>query len=391
MDALWMDRRAISTRVFAVVVLFALVTHVPVHAQLRFSGYAAELPAYQRINSLLATLLGTKQDQASNLLRVRLRPAVSLWDGAKISLEHELDAFYQSGNSSVFSGSTPGRRQAFDLRWDFVTEDHLLLSHFVDRLYFRQDFSSASLVIGRQRIAWGTGRIWNPTDLFNPINPANFSKVEKDGADAVSFKYYAGNFTDIELVINPEEQFRQWNFGARLRTNIHEFDISFLGGSFEKEFVFGGDFAGNFFDAGVRGEALYSENPSGNRFVRFILGADYQLSSLLYALLEYQYNGEGTTDVSNYNITALVAGRTLNLGKDYLFANMVYQVHALVSVSVGANFNLNDGSGFFSPLVSYSVSSDISLSVGGLLAYGETRTEYWYYPLSLYARTEWFF
>ncbi len=386
-----MDRRAISAKVLAVVVLFGLVAHVPVNAQLRFSGYLAELPAYHRINSLLTSLLATKQDQASNLLRVRLRPVISLWDGAELSLEHELDAFYQSGNASVFSGSTPGRRQALDLRWDFVTQDHLLLSHFVDRLYFRQDFSSVRLVLGRQRIAWGTGRIWNPTDLFNPINPANFSKVEKDGADAFSFKYYAGNFTDIELVINPEEQFRQLNFGVRVRTNIHEFDISLLGGSFEKGFVFGGDFAGNFFDAGVRGEALYSENPFANRFVRFILGADYQLSSRLYALLEYQHNGEGTADLSRYDIAGLVTGRILNLGKEYLFANMVYQVHPLVSVSVGANFNLNDGSGFFSPLVTYSASSDISLSLGGLLAYGETRTEYSYYPLSFYARTEWFF
>ena len=388
MDASQMNKSVVSAKTLAAL-LFACLP-VTVYAQLRFSGYLVELPAYQRVNSRLSTLLQTEQDQASNLLRVRLRPVVSLWFGAEVSLEHEFDALFQSA-SSVLSELPLRRRQAFDLRWDVVTENHFQLTHFVDRLYLRQDFSSASLVVGRQRIAWGTGRIWNPTDLFNPINPANYSKVEKDGADAISFKYYAGNFTDLELVVNPEKKFQQWNYGARLRTNLSEFDFSAMGGSFEKGFVLGGDFAGNLFDAGVRGEMLYAENPAGDRFVRFILGADYQVSSRLYCLIEYQHNGEGTTDIEQYDIGAVIGGRTLNVGKDYLFATMAYQIHPLVSLSVGANINLIDGSGFLSPVGSYSVSSNIVLSFGGLLAYGGMGTEYWYYPLSVYARTEWFF
>ncbi|NOY05825.1 MAG: hypothetical protein GXO82_04205 [Chlorobi bacterium] len=361
--------------------------------ELKFSGYALDLPVYQRVKSWF--LLQTKRDQALNITRIRLRPTLWLWDGGRISLEHEITAWYHSAALPGFQTAVITRRQAVDLTWNTIDESRLSLRHFVDRLYFRQNFDFGSVVIGRQRISWGTGRIWNPTDLFNPINPASFDKIEKDGADAVSFKYYLGNFTDVEVVYNAENKFKSWNAGFRFRTNFLEYDVSVMGGYFDKRYVAGGDFAGNLFEAGVRGEGIVSANRDdlSDNYVKFILGVDYQLTSSLYSLVEYHYNGEGETDRRRYILLfdRLSQGAILNFARNYLFVQGIFQLHPLVTSGLGVNLNMDDGSGFIAPSVTWSSTENSELGVGGLLAFGAEGTEYWYYPLALYVKGQWYF
>ena len=50
------------------------------------------------------------------------------------------------------------------------------------------------------------------------------------------------------------EKLNNSNGGFRFRTNYSEYDLSLIGGYFDKRIVIGGDFAGNLFEAGVRGE-----------------------------------------------------------------------------------------------------------------------------------------
>ena len=235
--------------------------------------------------------------------------------------------------------------------------------------------------------------MWNPTDLFNPINPATFDKIEKDGADAVSVKLYLGSFTDLHVVYNSQSSFDEHNLGVRFRTNAAEYDWSAVLGYFDKRYIIGGDFAGNLFDAGVRGEGILSidEQEVEPNFVKFIIGLDNQFTSRLYALIEYQFNGEGRTDQSSYDLSRLVAGEILNLSKSYVFVHASYLLHPLLTASLSLNANLNDGSGFVGVLASYSMTENLYVHVGGLVFYGDRFDEYWYYPDSAYLKGEWYF
>jgi hypothetical protein len=340
---------------------------------------------------------------AMNLTRVRLRPTLRFWEGASLSLEHEVDVTL-STQDALF-GSVPDitNRQLLDLRWHPVQEQDVTMQHYVDRLYFRQNFIWGSIILGRQRISWGTGRIWNPTDLFNPINPASFDKVEKDGADALSVKYYIGSFTDLQLVYNPRRARLQRNgadapdssnYGARFRTNVEEFDLSIMAGWFDRRVVLGGDFAGNLLGAGVRGEFIHmleSDANPGDGYARFILGADYQLTSKLYGVIEYLHNGEGADHPSRYELVRLFMGEILNVSRDYLSLGANYLLHPLVNGAFGATANLNDGSGFFTATATWSSSDNSALSAGMLIPYGSALNEYWYYPRSLYLKGELYF
>ncbi|MDT8323006.1 MAG: hypothetical protein RRA94_02755 [Bacteroidota bacterium] len=390
--------------------LFFIVFTCTAAAQptLEFSGYVLDVPTYQRLPDYseafgsLAPQLPADRDMAVNLTRLRLRPTLRLWEGASIALEHEVTM--NVSTQRMLFGELPDitNRQVVDLRWHPAQEEHLQLQHFVDRLYFRQNFLWGSLVVGRQRISWGTGRIWNPTDLFNPINPVSFDKIEKDGADALSFKYYFGSFTDLQLVFNPRLARGQpegaakapdsSNYGARFRSNVAEFDLSVMGGCFDRRTVIGGDFAGNLLEAGVRGEMIYAaESGKRDAFVRFVLGADYQFTSRLYTVVEYLHNGEGEADRDDYELFRLFEGEILNLGTDYLYVGGSYLLHPLVTATFGTTLGFGDGSGFATAAATWSTSDNSSLTAGLLLPFGAARDEYWYYPASAYLKGDFYF
>ena len=154
----------------AALFVFAAALQHPTSAQVEFewSGYVVDLPMYQRMPDVaeaLGPLVGAdvERDMAVNLTRLRLRPTLRLWEGASLSLEHEVDV--TAATQSLLFGAVPDitNRQMVDLRWHPVEEEHLWMQHYVDRLYFLQNFLWGSIIAGRQRISWGTGRIWNPT------------------------------------------------------------------------------------------------------------------------------------------------------------------------------------------------------------------------------------
>ncbi len=359
-----------------------------------FSGYILDLPIYSSSNKEITQQFNINRNQILNLTRIRLRPTLSLWENARINLEYETALLYFNNAGNLLIGSvSQTNRQIVDLTWTPISEKNYTLTHFIDRLYFKQGFDFGEVVIGRQRISWGTGRIWNPTDLFNPINPTTFYKIEKDGADAVSAKLYLGSFTDLSIVFNPQGKIKNSNYGFRFRTNFSEYDVSVIGGFFDRNYVVGLDFAGNLFDAGIRGEGIYSidDENQNNNFLKCILGIDYQFTPELYALLEYHYNGEGKTDKSQYQFTRLISGEILNLSRNYLAVSAMYQVTPLFILTLSHNINLNDKSGYVGIIGNYSITSDIYVSLGGQLFYGPEFTEYWYYPTSVYLQGEFYF
>lgn len=360
--------------------------------QVIFSGYALHLPVYQHVDPNILPRVFPGGDAFLDLSRIRLRPALFVGDNTSVMMEYELTAFYDSRDYSFASpGGTPGR-QLTGLRWEITADNHLRVTHFFDRLYVRHDFTSSSVVIGRQRISWGTGRVWNPTDLFNPINPASFDKIEKDGADAISFKHYFGNFTDLELVWNPEDEFLGWNGGGRFRTNFMEYDVSVMGGRFDGRGVVGADFAGNLFTTGIRGEVLYAEETSaGPAGIILVAGIDYQFTTELYCLAEYLHNGLGASHPDGYNLITLFSGDILQLGRNYLTINSSCLVHPLITGTVGVTLNLEDESGFVLPQISWSARQNLELGLGGLIVFGEGGSEYRYYPTSLYGKITAFF
>ncbi len=357
-----------------------------------FSGYVVDMPAYSFSSDKTPSFF-PRENQLLNLTRFRIKPQIFLWTDARINIEYEMDALLADNVNNSELNQVAQNRQLINMKWDISSGSKYLISHYIDRLYFRQGFDWGNIIIGRQRISWGTGRIWNPTDLFNPINPANFSKIEKDGADAVSVTYSFGNFTDLNVVYNPQDKFNTNNAAFRFRTNYDTYDLAMIGGYFDRRYVAGFDFAGNLWVAGIRGEGIFSmdKNDLSNNYTKLVFGIDNQFTSKLYALIEYQYNGEGVTDKYSYDLAELANGTIINLNRNYIFMSTNYLLTPLITGTLSNNTDINDGSGFVNLSCSYSTSGNSSLLFGGLITYGKKFTEYWYYQNSVYMQVQIFF
>ncbi len=356
-------------------------------------GYVQDFPIIQILPRDFSRIFNIPQTLLMNYTRLRIKPSIFLSNSAwlKIEVESDLLIYKYLSNVIVFSGEKTDR-QLLNLKWLVKNNKNLLMLNFIDRFYIRKIFSFGRITIGRQRIAWGTGRIWNPTDLFNPINPTSFYKIEKDGADAISARITLGNFSDLNLVFNPLEKLNQSNYGLRLRSNYGLFDFSLMTGKFDGGLVAGADFAGNINDAGIRGEALYSFR-SGNSpsFFKYILGIDYQFTPKIYGLLEFHFNGQGKKDKYRYEFNKLIKGKIINMGRLYVAASFSYEATPLLTLTLTNINNLKDESGFVFVSGNYSLTENSYLNAGVQLFYGSSFSEYWYYPNSFYFEWEFYF
>jgi hypothetical protein len=372
--------------------MFALGGSLSAQPKIDFDGYIVNVPAFLRLNKTLSLLHNIDQNIWMDVTRLRLRPTLNLSENGYIALEYEADGTYNSGTMLMLVPPSVNRHQLFDLSWDLRNSDRWQFIHGIDRFYYRQQVGAFDISIGRQRIAWGSGRIWNPTDLFNPLNPTVFSKIEKDGVDAASVKLTLGTLTDATLVYNPQQK-KTSNYGIRFRTNYKEYDIIGIAGYFDKRVIVGGDVAGNLFDAGIRSEIILSmkKEDASEYFLKGILGADYQWTAKLYTLVEYHYNGEGERNPAKYNLSKLSAGEMLNVGVNYLAVSASYLIHPLVTAIVTGIGNLDDKSAFLALSVAYLPTDEMSVTFGGQLFAGDQMDEYWYYPGSGYLKMEMFF
>lgn len=367
------------------------------YSQVDYTGYIYFLPTYQKIPETSVMNMNTNEDDFLTFLtRARLMPSYDFNQNSRITMQYEMNFMYSKAPLLLYSGTSKTNRQAVDLNWIISDDEDFKAQHFIDMLYYKHLFTNFEFTIGRQVISWGSGRIWQPTDLFNPINPANFSKFERDGADAISAKYYLGSFSDIELVWNFRERLDMSNYGGRLRTNFETYDISVISGYFDKRFAIGGAFEGNLFDAGIRGEVLHSSYKSNDSIpdhLKIIFGIDYQFTSEFYLLAEYHFNGSGTiveSDYSNY-LDKLIKGEIQNIGKNYIAIQGSYLITPIITSSLLNINNLNDGSGFINLSGTYSIDENINLNLGSMIYYGKTGSEYSFYPPAVYLVLEWFF
>lgn len=376
-----------------IISIFLFVTILQAEPDISLGGYIYELPILNIPSSFSPNT--SAQSSFFNLTRFRFRPEAFLGENTRITFNYELDLAYSSIAFPAPPNADKTNRQAIDLKWNLFEEKNFVASHFIDMLYFKHIMEFGEITFGRQVISWGTGRIWQPTDMFNPINPANFSKIEKNGADALSAKLYLANFTDLELVYNFLDKISKGNYAARFRTNFAEYDVSIVTGYFDEKIILGGDFAGNFFNAGIRGEGLWSidkTNPENN-YLRVLAGLDYQFSKEIYCLIEYQHNGAGTRDVNRYNeyLFKLIKGEIQNIGINYLALMCNYQPAALLNISLSTLNNLDDGSGFIGLTALFNALENLNVGLGGMILYGSRNSEYSLYSNSVYLTCQYFY
>jgi len=259
-----------------------------------------------------------------------------------------------------------------------------------------------TLRFGRQRIAWGTGKLWNPTDVLNPYQPTVVEPDERTGVDAAYGRYALGDLSSAELAWAPQVAWVNHSLLGRLKTNVKGYDVSAMGGKVAdstSSWMVGGDFAGNLFEGTLHGEWSYTDLVIRTPYWRADLGYDYTFPSdtRLWILrdaavvAEYFHNGGGVLERSQYDFSQLLSGRTVALAQDYFGFTYSKDLHPLVKLELAVITNMNDGSGFLCPTVQYNIVENLYLKAGYQRFGGGKGTELGRSPNLEFLQAQYFF
>ncbi|MEK7234662.1 MAG: hypothetical protein AAB268_12665 [Elusimicrobiota bacterium] len=247
---------------------------------------------------------------------------------------------------------------------------------------------------GRQRIAWGSGKLWNPTDVLNPYDPTSVERDERHGVDALYARVGVGSLAQAELAWAPGGVWAQHALLARGRANWEGWDASLLGGKIPgstASFVLGGDLAGAVFDGTAHGELAWFNPANRTPYWKAGLGYDYSFVSGAAIAVEAYHAGNGAADPLRYNYAALRAGLEPGVAKDYAGATFSKDLHTLVKFECAAIVNLDDGSTLSYPSLAWNALPDLWLTVAWRRFGGDKISEYGRLPNSTLLSAQYWF
>ncbi len=126
-----------------------------------------------------------------------------------------------------------------DMSWVFVNENAFIIHSTIDRANINYSQGNWDIRLGRQRINWGINLAWNPNDLFNAYNFADFDYTERPGTDALRVQYYTGAMSSIDLAIKPSADSSKWIGAGMYKFNKLNYDFQLLGGWYNTDIAVG--------------------------------------------------------------------------------------------------------------------------------------------------------
>ncbi len=280
--------------------------------------------------------------------------------------------------------------------------------------------------IGKQRIAWGSGFAWDPTNRLEPPKNALNTTLEQEGALAARIDWVPAAWASVVLVgattdatprdlplETPESESRD-SLALRPSFVVKDTDVALVvSGGKNQRTLFGLDVGRDVGWAALHAEAALYEGAEmlpprdDTLFFRVVAGALRTVGENAFAL-EYFYNGEGCSDagterwlagldqawavatnpalppeIQQQAMAVYAAGATipytggLGLRRHYLHAS--WTRGGATSVWTGAVrtvFGLDDGAVAITPGLGWAPRGNVTLNLDAVLLLGPDESEY---------------
>ena len=174
------------------------------------------------------------------------------------------------------------------------------IGYTLDRAAYKLRFDDLTLGIGRQPVDWGSGRFWQPLNVFGAFAPTDLDTDFKPGIDAAVIDWYLSAFSSLTAVhaFAPNDSDGIDNSSALyLRSQIGErSEFALLAGHVIGNEIIGASFESEWAGLGWRIEAAhYHLQQSGETAVFWIAGIDYQFEEGTFLGIEWYDHGLGAT------------------------------------------------------------------------------------------------
>jgi len=239
--------------------------------------------------------------------------------------------------------------------------------------------------LGLQNITMGVGRIWTPTNLFNPRNTYAIEPDETFGSLALLYTRYISDTGQLSGVVSQRED-ESYKYALRYKAYLDFADLACNFIHSDTTTMLGYEIEGDLGDSGAlfRSEGAYMEAKLQEDVVFFqgIIGMDYAFEDGFTLVTEALYSSqtfspeEQLVNLQSELLPNLV-GAPLQVGVSMSYIINLYFDASLLYIE---DFGASEGR-FVSPVLSYTLNDFNTLRVGALLGERE-HTGYFEWSLS---------
>lgn len=371
------------------------------HADSEFGGYLKQFSAALRHPASERPVDGVASTRVR--LRLRWRPAAGVSSEFAYGVSPRVQsALLTDDITDTRAGGATYR--ALDARETLyprpgTATGTLAITQNIDRAWVEWSAGAADISVGRQTVAFGSGRVVNPTDVLAPYAYTALDKEERVGVDAARVRYALGAFSEMDAGVAFGDDFGRDASAYFLRgqTYAAQTDVSLLAMRFRRHALVGVDLARPIGGAGTWVEAAYTftRGPEAADYYRVSAGVDYAPVPVVYTFAEYHLNGAGASDSDEYETVAsgpaYTDGGTYLLGRNYVAVGASLQASALLAGGAQLLVNVSDSSALLAPNVEYSFAQDVYLSAGAFVVVGPGSSEFAAYADTVYSTVRLYF
>jgi hypothetical protein len=364
----------------------------------RFSsrGYLKDM----RVVAIADDINGKTTTMQQNLIHHRYNTRFQLDTAWILGVELRNRLFY-----GEFLKSAPGYGDllevdngVIDMSWSWINAPNFVAHSTIDRAWVNYSKGNWEGRIGRQRINWGQNIVWNPNDLFNVLNFADFDYEERPGSDAVKVQRYFKKQRSLQVAYKFTTDPDQAVAAAMYKFNTHNYDIQFLAGQYHRDIAVGLGWAGNIKSSGFKGESTLFQpmNDTSETVVLTSVSWEMSFANGTYVLVSSLHNSQG----SSGNVTELLAlsgagaGGQLDL-KNLMpnqwsaFAQVSGSFNPLLSGNIAAIGAIDIGGLFLMPSLDYSVRQNLDMSLVGQSFFGINDSKILALSNAIFLRFKW--
>ena len=332
----------------------------------------------------------------ANLKRIRLSPEFKYSDILLVHIDYDNEAILSSFHKSCeFDSYWRGSdyNDFFDLSWEPYYSRDIYYRTRVHRAYAKISVWNFTFTLGRQLIRFGSGKLWNPLDILNPISPTFVEGAEEQKAtDAFRMDYYINNVTQLTLVSNQKlhnNRYRDMriedsNTILRFKMTFYETDLALLAGWVSQRAIAGIDLDSTVIAGSLRASLLYSyPEDYGSWYIQASLGYEYTFEAGVYILVEYFFNQNGINfnhslrdAYTDYFFNGMNQDNYYYISNQFLTMNQHYAGLALgydfTPLLRGELFTIYDFQGyglFLTPSLKYNAAENFDISGGVMFGF----------------------
>ena len=244
------------------------------------------------------------------------------------------------------------------------------------RLYGGYSDEKQRVSLGLQKVSMGVGRMWNPTDLFNPKNPFALEPDEVYGVFALAYTYSPSSLSQITAVV-AERADHSFKYAGRVKGYLGIADGAIDVVSANDVTMIGYELEGELMKSGIelRSEGgWFDDKLLHKQFFQGLVGADYAFENSLILIGEWLHTSK---TFEHEMLFQLPSGASNNLVRahDYMGVGMNYQFTPLLYGTLSSIVSMDDGSFYVGPMVSYSLEDDFSVAFGSMFYGGKSGSE----------------